>query len=86
VAHICNSSYPQGRNQQDCGLKPARGNSSARPYLEKTTQNRADGVVRGVDPEFKPQYYKNKNKQTPKEQMIQLISGQTNQTNRSHKE
>jgi hypothetical protein len=36
VAHTCNSSYSGGRDQEDCGSKPARENSSVRPYLEKT--------------------------------------------------
>jgi hypothetical protein len=32
-----------------------------RPYLEKKpSQKRAGGVAQGVDPEFKPQYHKNK--------------------------
>jgi hypothetical protein len=36
-----------------------------RPYLEKPftqTQKSSGGVARGVDPEFKPQYYKKKKK------------------------
>jgi hypothetical protein len=28
VAHTCNPSYSGGRDQEDCGLKPARANSS----------------------------------------------------------
>jgi hypothetical protein len=36
VAHACNPSYSGGRDQEDCGLKPAWANSSERPYLEKT--------------------------------------------------
>jgi hypothetical protein len=35
VAHICNPSYSGGRDQEDPGSKPARANSSGRPYLEK---------------------------------------------------
>jgi hypothetical protein len=35
VAHACNPSYSGGRDREDCGLKPAQANSSARPYLEK---------------------------------------------------
>jgi hypothetical protein len=35
VAHACNSSYPEGRDQEDHGLKLAWANSSVRPYLEK---------------------------------------------------
>jgi hypothetical protein len=35
VAHACNLSYWGVRDQEDCSSKPARANSSARPYLEK---------------------------------------------------
>jgi hypothetical protein len=35
-AHACNSSYSGGRDQKDPGSKPARANSSYRPYFEKT--------------------------------------------------
>jgi hypothetical protein len=36
VAHTCNPSYSGGRDQENlAGLKPARANSSVRPYLEK---------------------------------------------------
>jgi hypothetical protein len=54
-AHACNPSYSGGKDQEDCGLKPAQANSSARPYLEKPfTKNRAGGVAQGEGPEFKP--------------------------------
>jgi hypothetical protein len=35
MAHAHNPSYSGGRDQEDCGLKLAQENSSARPYLEK---------------------------------------------------
>jgi hypothetical protein len=35
VAAVCNPSYSGGRDQEDCGLKPAQADSSSRPYLEK---------------------------------------------------
>jgi hypothetical protein len=35
VAHACNSSYSEGRDQEDCGLKPAWANSSRDCILEK---------------------------------------------------
>jgi hypothetical protein len=48
VAYACNPSYSGDRDQEDCGLKPAWANSSARPYLEKTHfKNRAGGVAQG---------------------------------------
>jgi hypothetical protein len=37
VAHGCNPSYSEGRDQEDHGLKPAWANFSVRPYLEKPT-------------------------------------------------
>jgi hypothetical protein len=36
VAHTCNPSYSGGRNQEDCGSKPAQGKEYMRLYLEKT--------------------------------------------------
>jgi hypothetical protein len=48
VAHTCNPSYSEGRDQEDHGLKPAEANSSQDPILEKKknpTQNRAGGVT-----------------------------------------
>jgi hypothetical protein len=35
VAHTYNPSYSGGRDQEDSGSKPARVNSSARPYFKK---------------------------------------------------
>jgi hypothetical protein len=59
VAHTCNPSYSGGRDQEDCGSKPAQANSlrDLRPNLKKTHhKNRAGGVAQGVGPEFKPPY------------------------------
>jgi hypothetical protein len=36
VAHTCNPSYSEGRDQEDRSSKPAQANSSTRPYLEKS--------------------------------------------------
>jgi hypothetical protein len=67
VAHACNPSNLGGRDQEDCGLKPAQANRSVRSYLEKTLhQNRAGGVAQGEGPEFKPQYRKKKKKRKGK--------------------
>jgi hypothetical protein len=61
VAHACNPSYSGGRDQEDCDLKPAQENSSARPYLQKKPSQKGDGrVAQGVGPEFKHQYQKKK--------------------------
>jgi hypothetical protein len=35
VAHTCNPSYSGGRDQEDPGLKPVRGNSSGDPISKK---------------------------------------------------
>jgi hypothetical protein len=35
VAHAYNPSYSGGRDQEDCGLKPVRANSSRDPILKK---------------------------------------------------
>jgi hypothetical protein len=62
-AHACNPSYSGGRDQEDCGSKPARANRSVRPYLEKTYhKKRASGVAQGVSPEFKTQVLQKKKK------------------------
>jgi hypothetical protein len=53
MAHVCNPSYSEGRDQEGFGSKPAQKDQS---------QKRAGGVVQGVGPEFKPQYYKEKKK------------------------
>jgi hypothetical protein len=58
-----NPSYSGGRDQEDCGSKPAWANSSVKPYVKKTLHKKRDGrVAHGVGPEFKPQYRKNKTK------------------------
>jgi hypothetical protein len=35
VAHACNPSYSEGRDQEDHGSKPAPGKQFRRPYLKK---------------------------------------------------
>jgi hypothetical protein len=56
VAHACNPSYSEGRDQEDQGPKPIQANSSRDPILKIPNQKRAGGVAQGVGPEFKPQY------------------------------
>jgi hypothetical protein len=68
VAHACNPSYSEGRDQKDCDSKPARANSSRHPIPKKNpSQKRADAESQVVErlpskdePEFKPQYCQNK--------------------------
>jgi hypothetical protein len=68
VAFACNPRFSGDRDQEDCGLKSARANSSQDPILrffceKNPSQKKASGVVQGVGPEFKPQYcQKKKNK------------------------
>jgi hypothetical protein len=38
VVHACNPSYSGGRDQEDCGLKPARANSLQDPILKNPSQ------------------------------------------------
>jgi hypothetical protein len=56
VAHAYNPSFSGGRDQEDCGSKPAWANSSQDPISKNPSQKRAGGVAQGVGPEFKPQY------------------------------
>jgi hypothetical protein len=63
MAHAYNSSYSGGRDQEDCGLKPAQANSSETLSQKTLHENRAGGVAQGVGPEFKPQYHKKKKKE-----------------------
>jgi hypothetical protein len=58
VAHTCNPSYSGGRDQEDHGSKPAQANSSQDPVLKIPNTKRAGGVAQGLGLEFKPHYYK----------------------------
>jgi hypothetical protein len=60
MAYACNPSYSGGRDQKDQGLKPAQTNSSWDPISKKPNTKKTGRVAQGVDPEFKPQYHKNK--------------------------
>jgi hypothetical protein len=40
VAHAYNPSYSEGRNQEDCGLKPAWVNSLGDPILKKNSSQK----------------------------------------------
>jgi hypothetical protein len=61
MAHTCNPVYSGGRDQEDPGLKPARGKKFMRPYLKNTQHKKACGVAQGEGPDFKPQYHTHKN-------------------------
>jgi hypothetical protein len=65
VAHTCNPSYLGGRDQEDQGLRPARANSSLRPYRGKPFTKKKIGLVgvaQGEGPEFIPHNLKKKKK------------------------
>jgi hypothetical protein len=62
VAHASNPSYSGGRDQEDCGSKPVRANSSRDPILKIPITKRAGGETQGEGPEFKSQYCKKKEK------------------------
>jgi hypothetical protein len=62
VAHACNPSYSGGRDQEGHSSKPAWANSSWAPLLKNPSQKWAGGVVQGVGYEFKPSYWKKKEK------------------------
>jgi hypothetical protein len=53
VAHACNPSYSEGRDQEDRDLNPAQANNLQVPILKNSSQKRAGGVVQGEGPEFK---------------------------------
>jgi hypothetical protein len=62
VAHTYNPSYSGGRDQEDCGLKPA-GQIVHETLFKKTHhKHRTGGVVQGEGPEFKLQNCKKKKK------------------------
>jgi hypothetical protein len=60
VAHACNPSYSEARDQEDGGSKPAQANSSPDPILKIPNTKRVGGVAQSEGPEFKPQYHKKK--------------------------
>jgi hypothetical protein len=62
MAQTCNCSYSGGRDQEDCGLKPAPANSCETLFRKNPSQKRAGGLAQGVGPEFKPHYCKRKEK------------------------
>jgi hypothetical protein len=75
VAHTCNPSYSEGRDQEDHGFKSARASSSQDPISKNPiTKNWAGGVAQGEGPEFKPQYHKKKKKKERKNGELQVVS------------
>jgi hypothetical protein len=61
MAHTCNPSYSEGRDQEDHISKPAWVNSSWDPIWKKNpSQERAGTVAQGEGPEFKPLHLKKK--------------------------
>jgi hypothetical protein len=62
VTHTCNSSYSRGRDQEDCGSKPAWQIVPRDPIWKNPSLKRTGGVAQGIGPEFKPSTAKKKKK------------------------
>jgi hypothetical protein len=62
VAHTCNPSYSEGRDQEDHGSKPAWGSSLRNPVLKKTITGK--GWWSGSDEGFEYHQKKKKKKAT----------------------
>jgi hypothetical protein len=59
VAHTCNRTCSEGRDQEDLGSKLNHASGVQDPISEKILlKKRTGGVAQGVGPEFKPQYCK----------------------------
>jgi hypothetical protein len=61
VAHACDPSYSEDRDQDARGLKPAQKNIlqnpiSKKPITKKENKRGAGGVAPGIGPEFNPQH------------------------------
>jgi hypothetical protein len=50
VAHACNPSCSEGRNQEDQSSEPAQANSSRDPISKIPNTKKAGGVAQGVGP------------------------------------
>jgi hypothetical protein len=48
VAHTCNPCCSEGREQEDCSLKPAGANSLQDPISKNPPQKRIGGVAQGA--------------------------------------
>jgi hypothetical protein len=66
VAHACNPGYLEGRDQEDCSLKPARANSLQDPISKIPITKKTGGVAQGEGLKFKPQYHKKPQTKTKK--------------------
>jgi hypothetical protein len=71
VTHTCNPSYSGGRDQQDCGSKPA-GVNGLRSHPEKTHHIIGLGECLRCSPEFKPQHHKRK--KSHKDLLLVIVS------------
>jgi hypothetical protein len=60
VAHVCNPSYSEDRDQEDHSWKPDQANSLQDPISKKPSQNGAGQLAQGEGPKFKAQYYEKK--------------------------
>jgi hypothetical protein len=55
VAHACNPSYSEGKDQRRIAVQSQWGKHFKKNHI---TKNWAGGVAQGEGLEFKPQYYK----------------------------
>jgi hypothetical protein len=62
VTHAHNPSYLGGRDQEDCGSKPAWANSARNPILKIPNTKMVGELAQGVGSEFKSQYWEKKKK------------------------
>jgi hypothetical protein len=63
MAHSCKPSYSGGKRSGGSWLEASLGKCFTTPYLEKNHhKKRTGGVAQGVEPDFKPQYCKKKQK------------------------
>jgi hypothetical protein len=60
VAHNCNPSYSEGRDQEAHGSKPTQANGLQDPVSENPITKKGWRRSSRYSPEFKPQYCKKK--------------------------
>jgi hypothetical protein len=68
VAHTCNPSYSEGKDQEDHSSNPTQANSAQDPISKIPITKMTGGVAQGEGPEFKPQHCKKKKKKERKKE------------------
>jgi hypothetical protein len=49
MAHTCHPSYSGGKDQEDCGSRPAQANKFVGPFLKKKIQHKTGQVSEKVE-------------------------------------